>query len=163
MRPLGCVKQEAPFYIRKLMMWFPQSWQLKYERQWAAQGGLPSPVLNDVHPHSNWGRPRQRVSGRICPSLNPPPTHFVLLSPATCPTWPWHTIIKLWMWEMTLQSCNASAIVFVAALGWWCSSLRSTCSRSLGDWGSAVIFKSTGCRFDPSPRSQMLCILGQNT
>ena len=70
MGPLGCVKQEAPFYIRKLMMWFPQSWQLKYERQWAAQGGLPSPVLNDLHPHSNWGRPRQRVSACLRKDLS---------------------------------------------------------------------------------------------
>ncbi len=92
MGPLGCqLKQEAPFYIGKLTMWFPQSWQWKYERRRAALGGLPSPVLNDLLPHSQRARPRQRVSvclERVClrndlstvhpslpPTVSPPPLH----------------------------------------------------------------------------------------
>lgn len=63
MRWLGRqLKQGAPFYIGKLMMWFPQSWWWNYVRQEAAVGSLPSPVLNDLLPHSQWTRPRQRVS-----------------------------------------------------------------------------------------------------
>lgn len=54
-------------------MWFPQSWQWKYERRRDALGGLLSPVLNDLH--SQGARRRQRISsvwtelisGRICP------------------------------------------------------------------------------------------------
>lgn len=91
------------------------------KRGTSALGGLPSPVLNYHHPHSQWARPRQRVS--VCldrawlrkdlSTVHHPPPPPQTISPPLClstaqpPVPPGpdsDTIIKLsWKLKLTFQ------------------------------------------------------------
>lgn len=120
MRWLGRqLKQGAPFYLGKLMMWFPQSWWWNMwgkRLQWVASHLLCLMIFSHIASELGQGKGshsvcRELVSGRICPLPIPHPPYSLfsttpLNGPATCLTWPWH-----WHYNNTQLKVETDLIV----------------------------------------------------
>lgn len=119
MGPLGGqLKQKAPFYTGKLMMWFPHSWQRVAFHLLCLMifFHIASELGQGKRSQSVW---RELASGRICSFLTPPPTVSSSLplhtaQPPVPPGPDIDAIIKLsWKLKLTLQLCSVWAIFSV--------------------------------------------------